>query len=311
MRLDWRRNWVFAGGLVGTAVGRIQGDVTAVQQDPAYPSQISRLYGVGGAELRWPLVRQGSDGSSQVLEPVLQLVLAPDDSPDVPNEDGQLVEFDSGNLLSLDRFPGTDAVELGSRATVGLSWTRYGVEGSTLALAFGRIYRASNTDQFDISTGLDGTQSDWLLGARIVTPAGLSLTQRILVDENFDSTEAESRLGWVGERLAVSSGYYWNIADPAAGQDNDISEWAIDGSWQVADNWRGRFGLRQDFIAGRASRANLGLEYRNECILVDLSLSRWFADSSSLTPTTEFGLAVDLLGFGGSASPGPARRCRG
>ena len=106
MRLDWRRNWVLPGGLVGTAVGRVQADVTAVQQDPVYPSQIARLYGVGGAELRWPLVRQGRDGSSQVLEPVLQLVLAPDDSPDVPNEDSQLVEFDSGNLFSLDRFPG-------------------------------------------------------------------------------------------------------------------------------------------------------------------------------------------------------------
>ena len=72
------------------------------------------------------------------------------------------------------------------------------------------------------------------------------------------------------------------------------------GRWPTTG--RTRFGLRQDFIAGRASRANLGLEYRNECILVDLSLSRWFANSTTLTPTTEFGLAVDLLGFGGSGS---------
>ncbi len=202
-------------------------------------------------------------------------------------------------------------MELGSRATVGLSWTRYDSAGSTLALAFGRIYRATNTDQFDISTGLDGTQSDWLLGAQIIAPLGLSLTQRILLDENLDATEAESRFGWIGENLTVSSGYYWNIADPEAGQDDDISEWTIDGSWQMTDNWTGRFGLRQDFIAGRASRANLGLEYRNECILVDLSLSRWYSDSTSLDATTQVGLAVDLLGFGGSGAPGPARRCKG
>ncbi len=86
VRMDWRRNWILPGGLVGTALGRLQGDITAVQQDPTYPSQIGRLYGVGGAELRWPLVRQGNDGSSQVLEPVVQLVLAPNSSPDVPNE---------------------------------------------------------------------------------------------------------------------------------------------------------------------------------------------------------------------------------
>jgi LPS-assembly protein len=311
VRLDWRRNWVFAGGIVGSAVARGQADVTFVQQDPTYPSTIDRLYGVGGAELRWPLVRTTRGGATQILEPVLQLVVAPEDSPAVPNEDSQLVDFDTGNLFSLDRFPGTDAVELGSRATVGVNWTHLGTNGSTVGLAFGRIYRSTDTGQFDPSTGLDGVKSNWLIGARVVTPAGLSLTQRILLDDDLESTEAESRFGWFGETLSVSSGYYWNIADPEAGQNEQISEWAVDGSWRLADNWTGRFGLRQDFIAGRASRANLGLEYRNECILVDVSLSRWFADSTSLTPTTEFGVAVDLLGFGGSADPGPSRRCRG
>jgi LPS-assembly protein len=180
-----------------------------------------------------------------------------------------------------------------------------------VGLAFGRIFRVEDLDQFDASTGLDGSSSDWLIGARVVTPAGLSLTQRVLLDDDLSSTEAESRFGWFGETLSISSGYYWNIADPDVGQPDPISEWSVDGSWRMADNWTGRFGLRQDFIAGRASRANLGLEYRNECILVDLSLSRWFADSTSLTPTTEFGVSVDLLGFGGSADPGPTRRCRG
>jgi LPS-assembly protein len=311
LRMDWRKNWVLPGGVVGTMIALGQADVTFVQQDPTYPSTIERLYGAVGTELRWPLVRAGRNGATQILEPVLQLVVAPDDSPQVPNEDSQLVDFDTGNLFSINRFPGTDAVELGSRATLGLNWTHLGTDGSTLGLAFGRIYRVEDLDQFDISTGLDGARSDWLIGARVVTPAGLSLTQRVLLDDDLSSTEAESRFGWFSEDLSISSGYYWNIADPDAGQTDQISEWSVDGSWRMAENWTGRLGLRQDFIAGRASRANVGLEYRNECILVDLSLSRWFADSTSLTPTTEFGVSVDLLGFGGSAAPGPTRRCRG
>ena len=67
---------------------------------------------------------------------------------------------------------------------------------------------------------------------------------------------------------------------------------------------------RYDFEADRATRAGVGLEFRNECLLVDLSLSRRFTTSTSVKPTTDFGLSVDLLGFGGSAKPGPARRCR-
>jgi LPS-assembly protein len=107
------------------------------------------------------------------------------------------------------------------------------------------------------------------------------------------------------------SGYYYSIPDPADGKPNTISELTIGGTWNVSANWTGAASVRQDFIAGRATRANVGMQYRNECVLVDLSLSSWFVDSTSVTPTTEFKVAVNLLGFGGSAAPGPARRCRG
>ena len=310
VRLDWRRDWVLPAGLIGTALGELQADVTAVRQDPTYPDEIGRVHGVVGAELRWPLVKAEAGGATQVLEPVLQVVLAPDNGEEVPNEDSLLVEFDEGNLFAVDRFPGSDAVELGNRASLGLAWTRYGAGGSTLGFAFGKVLRTNDLDQFSLSSGLDGRQSDWLIGMRVATPGGLSLTQRLLLNDDLSATVAEARLNWVTQDLSVSSGYYWSIADPAVNQPDPISELTVAGSWHVADNWTSRAGLRHDFIAGRASRASLGLEYRNECLLVDLSLSRWFADSTSVTPTTEFGLAVDLLGFGGSAAPGPARRCR-
>jgi LPS-assembly protein len=78
----------------------------------------------------------------------------------------------------------------------------------------------------------------------------------------------------------------------------------------VAGNWTGRANIKHDFVNDRASNAGLGMEFRNECLLVDLSLSRRFTSSTSVDATTEFTLAVDLLGFGGAAAPGPARRCR-
>ena len=310
IRLDWRRDWVLPGGLVGTALGRAQADITSVWQDPTYPDQISRLHGTAGVELRWPLVRSEAGGATEVLEPVAQVLFAPDSSARVPNEDSLLVEFDEGNLFALDRFPGTDAVELGNRAALGLAWTRYGVQGSTIGLAAGRILRADDLHQFSLSSGLDDRRSDWLLGARVVTRGGLSLTQRVLLDPDGGATTAEARLSLARPTFGISSGYYWSIADPANDRPDAISELTLNGAWQIADNWNGRAGLRHDFIAGRSSRASLGLEYRNECMLVDLSLSRYFADSTSVNPTTEFGLAVDLLGFGGGVTPGPARRCR-
>ncbi len=310
VRFDWRRDWMLPGGVIGSAVSQMQADFTAVQQDPAFPNEVSRLHGSAGVEFRWPLTRTGADGSTQVLEPVVQLVASGDSIEDVPNEDSLRVEFDEGNLFSLNRFPGTDAVELGNRAAVGLSWTRFGLDGSTVALSFGKVLRADDLEQFAASSGLDGTRSDWLVGMRIAALDGLSLTQRLLLDDDLEATTAEARLTWALEDLSVTSGYYWSIADAAANRPDEISELTLAGDWRIDDRWSSRVGLRHDFVADRASRASVGLVYRNECLLVDLSLSRWFADSTSVEPTTEFGLAVDLLGFGGGATPGPARRCR-
>jgi LPS-assembly protein len=311
VQLDWRRDWVLPAGIVGAVEARLLADVTSIQQDPAYPNTIERAYGVIGGEFRWPLVKSEQGGATQMIEPVVQLLFAPDSLPEVPDQDSIVVELDEGNLFSLDRFPGTDELELGTRAATGLTWSRYGTDGSTLQLAFGRVYHAEDLYQFTPSSGLDGTVSDWLVALQVAGWNGLTLTQRTLLDDDLSTPMAEMRLAWAGDKVGLTSGYYWGIADDEADRPNDVSELTFDGSWQMAANWNSRVSVRHDFIAGRNSTAGVGLQYRNECVLVDLSLSRWYADSTSVDPTTEFGLEVELLGFGAGSTPGPARQCRG
>jgi LPS-assembly protein len=53
-----------------------------------------------------------------------------------------------------------------------------------------------------------------------------------------------------------------------------------------------------DFESDRGTLAGLGVEFRNECVSVDLSLSRRFTSSTSVSPTTELSVAVRLSGFG-------------
>ncbi|MFY8147317.1 MAG: LPS-assembly protein LptD, partial [Rhodobacter sp.] len=237
--LDWSREWYLPGGLVGTAQALGQADVTAVNQDPSYPARIGRLYGAVGGKLGWPLRRVEDSGAIQVLEPVAQVLLSPESSPDVPNEDSQLVEFDEGNLFSLNRFPGTDEVELSNRAALGLNWTRFGADGSTLALTLGRVLRAQDLDQFSLSSGLDGAASDWLVGMQVFTAWGLGLTQRFLVGDKAALTAAEARLNWAARDFGLTSGYYYSIADPADGKPDAISELTIGGTWNLAANWTG------------------------------------------------------------------------
>ena len=99
-------------------------------------------------------------------------------------------------------------------------------------------------------------------------------------------------------------------AEPYENRPLDTSEWTMDAAYKLDQNWTGKFDWRYDFIEGDAAYAGIGLEYRNECVKVDLSLSRRFTSSGSLTPSTDFGFTVSLTGFGSNSSgQGRARSC--
>jgi LPS-assembly protein len=53
--------------------------------------------------------------------------------------------------------------------------------------------------------------------------------------------------------------------------------------------------------------AEAGLRYENECVRVDLSLSRNFASSATVTPVTDVTFAVAFGGFGEGRAA--RRRC--
>ena len=311
LRLDWRRNWIIGPGLVGTLMGEGSADIYSIRQDAEYEGTISRLHGAVAAELRWPWVGSTADGASHVIEPVVQLELAPSDNADIPNEDSALVEFDEGNLFSLGRFSGSDAREEGKRVNVGLSWTRFDPAGWSLAFAAGRVFRTADEGQFSAASGLDGATSDWLLASQVSFPEGLSATGRLLVDDVDGVSKAELRLDMDRSAFDLSTSYVWVQADAAENRLSDTQEVFLDGSHSLGRNWTGRISGRYDMEADRLNRGDLGLEFRNECLRVDLSLSRRFTTSTSVKPTTNVGVSVDLLGFGGSAKAGPSRGCRG
>lgn len=311
LRGDWRRDMVFGPGILGAAMGEVHADAYDIQQDSGVAANPSRVSGAAGVEMRWPLVRQTPGGASQVIEPVVQLVWANASSDAVPNEDGVLAEFDEGNLFSIDRLPGSDAVEDGGRANVGLTFTHIAPSGATAALAVGRVFRSQDPGTFSAASGLDGTTSDWLAAIRIAAAPGLSLTNRLVLADDFSLTKGEMRLDLARDRVTLATSYVWMLADATEGRADDVSEVLLDGKLQLSPAWSARVSTRYDFDADKAAEAGLTMEWKNECLKVDLSLSRRFTSSTTVQPTTDVALSVELLGFGGATRPGPARACRG
>lgn len=310
LRLDWRRNWELPMGMMASTLGEVTADAYKIGQDDSFGGTPSRLHGGVAVELRWPWAKAGANGVGHVIEPVVQFVWAPKGTEGLPNEDSVLVEFDEGNLFSVNRYPGSDAIERGGRVNVGLSYTRVDPAGWTLSTAVGRVLRTQDLGQFTVASGLDGRRSDWLAAAQLTLPMGMGITQRLLMDDDLKLTKSETRLALAGERYGLSGSYVFLTADPMEDRPADIAELAFDGSYKVNEVWTARAEARYDIEAKRANRAGLGVQFRNECVSLDLSLSRRFTSSTSVKPTTDFGLSVDLVGFGAGTGAGPSRSCR-
>lgn len=309
-RIDWRRSFILPGGIEGTVLGEAAADAYTVAQDTVFQGRTTRTHGSAGVELRWPWVKTGRNGASQVIEPVAQLIWSSSDAESLPNEDSALVEFDEAGLFSLDRFPGSDAVERGPRANLGISWTRHDPAGWSVGVTLGRVIREADLGQFGPGSGLDGRTSDWLAAVNFDLANGIALTARAVMDDNMDLTKGEARLVVNGDKTAFASSLIWAVADPLENRPDATQEVTFDARRRLGTNWTGKLSGRYDFVADEGTVAALGLEFLNECLRLDVSLSRRFTSSTIVTPTTDFSLSLGLVGFGSGVTGGPARTCR-
>ncbi|MES2548587.1 MAG: LPS-assembly protein LptD, partial [Pseudomonadota bacterium] len=309
-RIDWRRSLFLPMGIEGTVLGELTADAYTIADDAIFAGNTSRTHGTVGVELRWPWVKTEAGGATQVIEPVVQLLYASSDAESLPNEDSVLVEFDEGNLFALDRFPGSDAVERGPRANLGISWTRFDPKGWSMGVTLGRVYREADLGQFGAGSGLAGATSDWLASATFTLADSLALSGRLVLDDDFGVTKAEARVTVSTPKTALSSSMIWAVADPLENRPDPTQEITFDARRKITPNWTAKASGRYDFQGDQGTLAGLGLEFLNECVRFDVSLSRRFTSSTSVTPTTDFGLSLDLVGFGGGVTGGPARSCR-
>jgi len=297
---NWRRDWILPAGVLAAIEAQWQGDIYSIHQDSTYDDTVTRSTPYIAAELRWPLARAGSDGVTHLLEPVLQYVWGPDSQPALPNEDGAVVEFDEGNLFSLNRFPGADGQELGPRLAYGLSYTRNDPLGWSLGVTVGQVVRERNFGQFTQGSGLDGTTSDYLVSASLGVGQHLTVMNRALFSESFNISSNEFALMWQEDQFDIASSLTWLEADPAEGRPQDMAEWAFDASYDFDSAWGAQVDWRYDFEANEPTRAGLSLTYATECVDVEFSLSRRFTTSATLPSATDVGLTVALNGFGAS-----------
>ncbi len=305
----WDRTWVADAGLLTTATADLRADWFLVNDDRSFDQHLHRVVPTLGLTLRYPLSKQTAN-ASHLITPALALAWSEHYGDTPPNESSTRPEFDPANLLSLTRFPGDDAVEVGGRGALGLTYTRVGRGGSHTALTFGRIFRSETSDAFTITSGQRDTRSDWLVAGHVLLPQGLRVAGRSLWSDDFRPVLAQALVDWDTETLNLGAAYIYQIADGEVGRSATVSEWSVDGAVRLSPSWAVSFDARYDIIADAPATAGLGVEWRNECVTVDLSVSRRYTSSTTVDPSTDYGLSVTLAGFSAASITGrPVARC--
>ena len=294
---NWRRDWMHSSGVITAVEGQVATDFYWIGQDPRFASQINHTTPTAAFELRWPMSRANASGTVDILEPVMQISWTGTDNADVPNDDSKLVEFDEGNLLELSRFPGSNRYERGSRMTLGLNWLRPTSSGAEYSTTIGRVFRHANLDQFTAASGLGGHVSDWLAASQ-AKMRRLTIANRSLFEDSLDFSKSETQIGWRHGKFSTSGSFIFVVDDPAEGRTGNTSELNLGADYKVNRHWTTYGNARHDGNTGRTTNAGLGLSYRNECLLVNFSLSHRFTSAVNVEPTTEFAFWLSLNGFG-------------
>ena len=203
LNAQWERPGVGALGDVWSLTARVESAIYNgydINQQPDYApvgnARTARAQPTVALKVAWPFLRSGSSGSSELIEPIVQLIASPNTGSstyrEVPNEDSLVPEFTDTELFSLNRFQGVDRQEGGMRANVGLHVTWNSKAGVFDGLV-GQSYRLHADDTFPSYVGLGRHVSDIVGRINYVPSRWFDVTTRARVDhDTFDIHYAEA-----------------------------------------------------------------------------------------------------------------------
>jgi LPS-assembly protein len=231
------------------------------------------------ADMRWPFVGEAF-GGTQRITPRFQLVASPPTANlAIPNEDARGFDLEDSNIFALNRFPGYDRWEDGTRATYGFEYA-FDRPRFSLRTIVGQSYRLTDKDAlFPQGTGLTDKLSDIVGRTSLKYGRLIELTHRYRIDKDSMELRRNEIDATVGtQRTYVTAGYIRLNRDIEQDLEDlqDREEIRLGARAQVTTHWS-LFGSTVIDLTGRGEdvlsvsdgyepvRHRLGFLYEDEC----------------------------------------------
>ncbi len=300
MTMNWERPFTGALGdlwkitLHGDAVGY---NASQFENQPSFGNAqnvaTGRALPQAALDFRWPFARNSGAWGTQLIEPIAQVIVAPQtgDSQLVkyPNEDSLDFEFSDANLFGFNRFPGIDRLEGGERANLALHTAWY-LGGTSFDGLIGQSYHPGKDNLFPVQSGLRNQVSDVVARATLSPTPWMDITYRTRMDPRSFAMHAADSVASIGVPLfRVTAGYIYTNTDPYSYYDQQPpppygnayyfprNEITFGGSSQVG-HYRVSANARRDLQTGQMVYVGGDAVYEDECFIFDLRYYRRYTN---------------------------------
>ncbi len=264
-------------------------DATQFQEEPNFGLHRSvntaKALPQVAVDFRWPFARDGGDWGTQLIEPIAQIIIAPQAGDSqmrlYPNEDSLDFEFTDANLFGFNRFTGMDRQEGGTRANVAMHGAWY-LGGTTFDGLVGQSYRTTADNLFPAASGLHDAVSDVVARGSFAPTRWLDLTYRTRLDKTTLQNRFSDAVVSAGvDKFRVSAGYiytsfspytYYDLpAPPAKGAayyfPRNEASLGFSSQW---GNYRFTGNARRDLATNQMVMIGADGIYEDECFIFDM-----------------------------------------
>ena len=215
--------------------------------------------------------------SLHLLEPRVQLVTVAGspEREDIPNEESQSLSLDRARLFRINRYPGSDRSEQGSRIDYGASWTSRFSELRSLSTFLGQsTYLNRYRQEKRRYAGFAEKRTDWVTTFNAEWDLWFALDSALRFDEEsprINLHDSELRVG-KEDSFHATLGYFYGLERPPPEDLAHREEVNLRFALPLRETLSSELGVIRDTAANQTRRIETVLVYEDDCLRLDLGL---------------------------------------